>query len=466
MTTADIGPAGPGRSPDAGPAPAPPDARGSPVLGHLPRVGRDRLGLMQWATHTYGDAVRLWMGRRPLYLFNHPDHARHVLSDRPDNYRKGLGLVHARRALGDGLLTSEGELWRRQRRAVQPVFQRDRVARAAGVVADETERLAARWRARRGETVDVVAEMTRLTLGVLGRFLLRTDLGASAAIGRAFEAVQSQAMFEMVTLNLVPQWLPLPRQVRFRRARRDLEALVDRLVAGHARRAVPGADDLLSRLLASARGEPDERVGRRRVRDELVTLLLAGHETTASTLGWTWYLVSQRSDVWARLRAEAREVLGDRPPTSEDLHRLTYATRVVEEAMRLYPPVWMLTRRAVADDEIGGYRVPAGADVLISPYTLHRHPRFWDRPGRFDPERFGPDRARDRPRYAYLPFGAGPRFCVGSHLGMLEAVLVVAMLAREFRLRRPDDRPVVPEPMLSLRIRGGLPMTIDVSDHP
>jgi cytochrome P450 len=435
----------------------PPGPRGYPLVGNLPQVGRDRLGLMVSAVERYGDAVRLRMGPKTLYLFNHPEHAKHVLSENHANYRKGLGLVHARRALGDGLLTSEGDLWRRQRRAVQPVFQRDQVAGSAAVIAAEAERMLARWRANPNTTVDLVAELTQLTLGVLGRALLRVDLGSSQPIGRAFEAVQDQAMFEMVTLNAVPPWLPLPRQLRFRRARRELDRLVERLVS--TRGADAGGDDLLSRLLRSTAPAGGAQA-RRQLRDELVTLLLAGHETTASTLGWTWYLVAQHPQVRQRLQAEASAVLGDRLPAFEDLARLPYTTRVVEEAIRLYPPVWMLTRQAIASDEVGGYHVPAGADVLICPYTLHRNPGFWEEPARFDPDRFRPDRAASRPRYAYIPFGAGPRFCVGNNLGMLEAVLVVAMIAREFRLHRPAGRPVVPEPMLSLRLRGGLPMTV------
>jgi enediyne biosynthesis protein E7 len=442
---------------DSYPQRVPSGPQGHPLIGNLLHVQRDRLGLMLSAAREYGDAVRIRMGPKTLYLFNNPDHAKHVLSENHANYRKGLGLVHARRALGDGLLTSEGELWRSQRRAVQPAFQRERVAQAAGVIAEEADRMLARWRARPGSTIDVVAEMTALTLGVLGRFLLRAELGSSGHIGQAFEAIQDQAMFEMVTLNAVPPWLPLPRQLRFRRARRDLDALVQRLVSERVDGPERG-DDLLSRLLVTTGQEADPRVRRRRLRDELVTLLLAGHETTASTLGWTWYLVDRHPEVFERLHAEASETLGDRMPDHEDLSRLTFTTRVVEEAIRLYPPVWMLTRQAVDDDDVNGYHVPAGADVLICPYVLHRHPGFWERPESFDPERFRPAMTASRPRYAYIPFGAGPRFCVGSNLGLMEAVLVVAMIAREFQLRRTSSDPVAPEPMLSLRLRGGLPV--------
>ncbi|WP_373560576.1 MULTISPECIES: cytochrome P450 [unclassified Streptomyces] len=418
---------------------------------------------MRSAAAEYGDAVRISMGPKTLYFFNHPDHAKHVLADNAANYHKGIGLAQARRALGNGLLTSEGELWRKQRREIQPVFQHKRISQQAGVVAEEAAKLVGRLRAHEGGgPVDVVGEMTALTLGVLGRTLLDVDLSAFEAVGHDFEAVQDQAMFDMVTMGMVPGWVPLAKQLRFRQARQSLQGVVDRLVAERISRdgeRIEG-DDALSRLIVATRQEPDQRVGRQRMRDELVTLLLAGHETTASTLGWTFYLADRHPEVAERLHAEAVEVLGDRMPEFEDLHRLRYTARVVEEVIRLYPPVWILPRQAQAEDEVGGYHVPAGADVLICPYTLHRHPRFWDAPEQFDPERFDPDRATDRPRYAYIPFGAGPRFCVGNHLGLLEATFTIAMVARDLRLAKVPGYRVVAEPMLSLRVRGGLPMTV------
>lgn len=425
------------------------------MFGLFRQLVRDRLGMLTGAAARYGDAVRFAIGPRTLYFFNHPDHAKHVLVDNSDNYRKGIGLVQAKRALGEGVLTSDGELWREQRKVIQPVFQHRRIAAYADVVAEEAARLVDRLRERAGGgPVDVVREMTGLTLGVLGRTLLDADLRAFTAIGHAFEAVQDQAMFEMVTLSKVPQWVPLPTQLRFRRARAELKRVVDTLIA---ERAGGDGDDAISRLIAATEGRPDAA---RRRHDELVTLLLAGHETTASTLSWTFHLVDRHPEVRERLHAEAVAVLGDRRPGFADLRELRYTTMVVQEAMRLYPPVWILTRQAVAADEIGGYPVPAGADVLISPYTLHRHPAFWDRPESFLPERFEQGRAARRPRYAYLPFGAGPRVCVGSNLGMMEAVFVTAMVARELRLTGVPGRRVVPEPMLSLRVRGGLPMTV------
>lgn len=440
-----------------GRVPPGPPARSAPVL--LWKLARDRLGLMSRAAAEYGDAVRISIGPKVLLFFNHPDHAKHVLADNPTNYHKGLGLAQARRALGDGLLTSEGDLWRKQRKVIQPVFQPKRMARQAGVVAAEAAKLVTRLRAYEGRgPVDVTRELTGLTLGVLGRTLLDADLDRFTSLGHSFEAMQDQAMFEMVSMSMVPMWVPLPHQLRFRRARAELQRIVDQLVAEHSGRR--DSDDALSRLIESTGRESDPGVRRKRMRDELVTLLLAGHETTASTLSWTFHLLDQHPQVWERVHEEAREVLGDRLPDYEDLHRLRYTSMVIDEAMRLYPPVWMLSRVAQAEDVVGGYHVPAGTDVLVCPYTLHRHPDFWDEPDRFDPTRFGPARSAHRPRYAYLPFGAGPRFCVGNNLGLMEAAFVLAMVARDLRLTKVPGYQVVPEPMLSLRVRGGLPVTV------
>ncbi|SFT35974.1 Cytochrome P450 [Actinopolyspora lacussalsi subsp. righensis] len=436
-----------------------PPRRATPGL--LRKLVKDRLSLLSEAAANYGDAVRLRVGPKTLYFFNHPEYAKHILADNSGNYTKGIGYIQARRALGDGLLTSDGALWRTQRKTVQPTFQHKRIAAQADAIVDEAARLVDRLRAHEGGgPVDVVREMTGFSLGVLGRTLLDTDLGAYKSIGGSFEAVQNQAMFEMESMGLVPMWVPLPRQLRFRRARRDLRRIVEQLVVQRLADPRSDGDDALSRLIRSTERETDSAVGRRRLHDELTTLLLTGHETTASTLGWTFSLLDQHPEVASRLHTEAVEVLGDRLPTYEDLHRLTYTSMVVQESIRLFPPVWILPRQSVSDDVIGGYHVPAGSDVLVCPYTLHRHPDFWESPNRFDPERFASDNTADRPRYAHIPFGAGPRFCVGNHLGLMEATFVLAMVAREMRLDKVENFEIVAEPMLSLRLRGGLPMTV------
>ncbi len=449
----------PGRS-ASGKIPGP---RADEMLKVMLDTWRDRLGLMTGVTEKFGDVVRFKLGPKNLYFLNHPDHAKHVLADNAANYHKGIGLIHAKKVLGDGLLTSEGELWKRQRKTINPAFHRRRLMRFSGVVVEQGAALLERWRQRTSTgphgPVDVVKEMTSLTLSVLGHSLLNADLGAYESMGHAFDVVQDQAMFEMVTLNMVPHMVPLPRHFRFRSARRELERIVQDIVRQRGESGAAG-DDMLSRLLADYAKEPDEAVRRRRLRDELITILLAGHETTAATLSFAWYEMSQHPEVGEKMRAEAFEVLGDGPPAYEDLRRLTYTTQVIQETMRLHPPVWILPRRSLEPDNVEGYDIPAGADVLICPYTLHRHPDFWDEPEKFDPDRFGADHAATRHPYAYIPFGGGPRFCIGSNLGMMEAVFVAAMTAREFRLEMRPGHRVVEEAMLSLRARGGLPMII------
>jgi cytochrome P450 len=431
------------------------------VPGLLRKLWFDRIAMLTDAASEFGDVVKFAMGPKTLYFFNHPDHAKHVLADNAANYHKGIGLAEARRLiLGDGLLTSEDEVWKHQRRIIQPAFRRDRLAGFASAVTDAGQALTARLSARVGDTVDMSEEMTRLTMSVLGKSLLDADLSPLRMLGPAFEVAQDRAMFEMVSLGAVPVWLPLPRNHRFWRAKRQLEDAIEVLVAGRAHARGGDGTDLLSILAGAYSGERNARKRWSVMRDELVTILLAGHETTASTLSWTWYLLSGHPEAEAALHAEAVEVLGGRTPGHEDLVRLPYTTTVIQEAMRLYPPVWGLTRRSLAADEVGGYRVPAGADVMISPYTLHRHPGFWPDPDQFRPERFASSAAVTTHRYAYIPFGAGPRVCVGSHLGMMEATLIAAMVAREFRFELAVGARPAPEAMLSLRVRGGLPVRV------
>ena len=431
------------------------------VPGLRRKLWFDRLAMLTDAASEFGDVVKFAMGPKTLYFFNHPDHAKHVLADNAANYHKGIGLAEARRLiLGDGLLTSEDEVWKHQRRIIQPAFRRDRLAGFASVVTDAGHTLAARLSARVGDTVDLSEEMTRLTMTVLGKSLLDADLSPLRMLGPAFEVAQDRAMFEMVSLGAVPLWLPVPRNHRFRRARAQLEDAVEVLVAGRAYARGGDGTDLLSMLADAYSGERDASKRWRVLRDELITILLAGHETTASTLSWTWYLLSTHPEAEAAIHAEAVEVLGDRTPGHEDLARLPYTTTVIQEAMRLYPPVWGLTRKSLAADVVGGYRVPAGADVMISPYTLHRHPGFFPDPDQFRPERFATSAAVTTHRYAYIPFGAGPRVCVGSHLGMMEATLIAAMVARDFRFELAAGARPQPEAMLSLRVRGGLPVRV------
>ena len=436
--------------------PGPPRTATLPLLA---RMARNRLEVMEYAVNTFGNAVRLPLGHKTLHIFNRPEHAGHVLLDNAANYRKGIGQVHARRVMGDGLLTSDGDLWRRQRKTIQPLFQARRLAGLVTVMAEEAEKLVVGLReSAGGGPVDIRDEMTGLALGVLGRTLLNADLGAFETIGRSLEAIQDQAMFEVMSLSAVPLWVPLPWQLRFRRARKDLQDVVDRLTADSGSRT--DGDDIVSCLVESVRQEQDPRVSRRRMRDELVTLLLAGHETTASTMSWAFYLLDKHPEAWERVHVEAVEMFSKGIPDTEALHQLKFTGKVIQETLRLYPPVWLLPRIAKNADTIDGYRVPAGADVLISPYLMHRNPDLWADPLRFDPDRFGDQGTPGGQRYAYIPFGAGPRFCMGNSLGVMEATLVLSAVARDLRLKKVPNYKVVGEPMLTLRVRGGLPMTV------
>jgi cytochrome P450 len=410
----------------------PPSSRRA-VARLLLSVGRDRIGLMRALAGELGDAGRFRLGGRYLYFFNHPDHAKHVLVDNAGNYRKGIGLRQARRVLGDGLLTSEGAQWAGQRRDFAAMLRHWTPAAVSPAVMAETRHALDAWPA--DAPIDLVAATNALTLRVVERTLVRADLGPKEALIAALAAVQEQAMFEMVTLGALPQWLPLPRFRRYRRAQRHLERLVSRLLADHERDGPWGV----------------------MTRDELVALLLTSHQTTASALGWTLYEVSRDPAVGDRVAHEARTALGpadDPDPRSGEavLKALPYTTAVVQESLRLHPPVWLLPRSAYAEDRVGDFRVPAGTDVLICPYTLHRHPAFWAQPDAFRPERFSPrERGGPRHRYAYLPFGAGVRVCPGVQHGLSEVVLVTAMVARERRLAAVPGPAPRAKPMLTLQ---------------
>jgi cytochrome P450 len=432
----------------------------------LANMAKDRLTVMTTVAAQYGDAVKLRLGPKALHFFNHPDHAKHILVDNPGNYTKGIGLIHAKRALGNGLLTSEGDLWKAQRKVIQPVFQAKRISGKADVIAQEAAAMAQRLRAHAGrEPLDIREQMTQLALGVLGRSLLEADLGQFDTMADAFEAVQDQAIFEMMTLSTIPTWVPLPKQLKFRKARNELDHIVAQLAAERGSNPTTNGDDILTRLLQANTTDPADPANTNlgRMRDDLITLLLAGHDTTASTLSWTFHLLDQHPHIWQNVHDEAVAVLGDRTPTLDDLYHLKYTSQVIQEVMRLYPAVWLLPRIATEQDTITGWHVPAGADVVLCPYTLHRHPEFWDHPDTFDPTRFDPGKTASRPRYAYIPFGAGPRVCVGSTLGLMEATIVIATITRDLRLTTTPGHHTKPEPMLTLRQAGTLPMHITLA---
>ena len=433
--------------------------KGRFLSGHLPELSHDPLSFLQNSAREYGDFVPLRFGRTPAALLNRPQFIDHVLVTDPRNFIKGPIVRGLRRLLGDGLVTSDGDLWLRQRRLTQPAFHRDRVIAAGEVMVRDAERMLATW--QDGQTRELYQELARLTLTNVAETLFGADVAGEAdAVAAALATLareQSTARASSV-LALLPAWLPTPGNVRLRKAVRRLDRIIDGIIsrrrAGGARR-----DDLLA-LLLQAREEDPGRMTDRLLRDEALTFLLAGHDTTALALSWTWYLLAQHPEAEAKLLAELRAVLGGRAPTVADLPRLRYTEQVLSEALRLYPPSWALARVALRDCDIGGQRVAAGTILLMSQWVMHRDPRYFEGPEAFDPDRWAGDLSTRLPRCAYFPFGAGPRLCIGNTFALMEASLLLATIAQQFRLTPVPGHRVTPRPDIVLRPECGVQMVL------
>jgi len=409
----------------------------------------------------HGDVARFRLGPVFVYLVNDPDLIRSVLVTRADAYHKGRALERARRLLGQGLLTSEGALHLRQRRLMQPAFHRERIAGYGETMVRYAGRAAERWKA--GETIDVHKEMVALTLAIVGKTLFDADVEEEAdEIGKALtEALELFQRLLMVPYGEFLEKLPIPSTLRFRSVRRRLDATIARLIA-ERRRNPRDRKDLLTLLLLAQDTEGDGGgMTDTQLRDEAMTIFLAGHETTANAMAWTWHLLSQNPEAEGRLHEELDRVLEGRAPGVADLPRLRYTEMVLSESMRLFPPAWILGRRAIVDHELGGYRIPAGSIVLLSQWITHRDARYFPDPVRFDPERFTAEAQAARPRFSYFPFGGGPRVCIGEGFAWMEGVLVLATIARRWRFLPVDGIPVTPAAMITLRPKSGLPMRIE-----
>jgi cytochrome P450 len=403
--------------------------------------------------------VRL-RGPLTLYLVAHPDGVKHVLQDNAANYPRPPAVRDRLQAIvGDGLVGAEGAAWVRSRRMAQPAFRRHHLERFCSLFAEATAEVLDSWEraVELGRPLDVEAEMVRVSLANLGASLFRADWRRD--VDRVAPAVTEILAFANSRLTSVidTSRLPLPSTRRFHRRLELLDSILYPLIG--ERRRSPGSDDLVG-MLVDVRDEDGARLTDKQVRDETISFFIAGHATIASALTWTWYLLSTHPESWRRLRAEVDEVLGGRPPGAADLPRLRYAGMVVQEAMRLYPPIYLLLRRALADDEVGGYRIPAGADIALCPYVTHRHPGFWDNPEGFDPERFAPELAGRRHRMAFFPFSGGPRRCIGEGFAQLQLPLVVAMVSQRYRLSLLPARPA--EVGVAVTLRPRVPMLMRV----
>ncbi len=439
----------------------PPGPRSRLPSGVLLRFRHDRLGFMLHTARRYGDIAHFKLMGWPVYLLSHPDMIQAVLEVDAGAFVKGRGLGRARRLLGQGLLTSEGLFHQRQRRLVLPAFHRERMAAYGKVMVDHASALQARW--LDGETRDIAADMQHLTRSIVAKTLFDFEVTSQtqaidAALATLIGSFGSLAFF-------LPEWVLdrglWPSAHRQESARAELDALIYRMIE---ERRAGGRDhgDLLSMLLVAVDEDGDgQGMTDRQVRDEVMTLFLAGHETTANALAWTWFLLSEHPEAAARLHDELDRVLGGRDPEVADLPELRYTRRVLTEAMRLYPPAWIVGRRAVQDVVVGGYGIPRGAGVLVSEWVVHHDPRWYPDPFRFDPDRWLPDSHAPRPKYAYFPFGGGPRRCIGEAFAWMEGTLILATIARRWHLRLVPGHPVQPDPLITLRPRNGVRVILE-----
>jgi len=446
-----------------------------PIIGHLPAFRSNPLAFLIKAAREHGDLVYFRVARQHMYLVNHPDYVREILVTNQSNFLKSRALQRSKVLLGEGLLTSEGQHHLRQRRLVQPAFHRERLAGYAAAMRDQAVRVRERWQA--GSTMDVSVEMAQLTLSVVAKTLFSSDVESEASeIGEAMTAALEMFQLLVMPFSELLVKLPLPAVRRFQKGRALLDSTIYRLIR---ERRASGQDtgDLLSMLLfaqdeekegpspGGQKGEDGPDGGGRgggmtdqQVRDEALTLFLAGHETTANALSWTWYLLSQHPEVERRLHEEIDAVLEGRAPELDDVPRLRYAEMILAEALRLYPPAWAIGRMVKAPFSLGGVEIPAKSICILSPYLVHRDARWFPDPEKFDPQRWTPEARDARPKFAYYPFGGGARVCIGERFAWMEGVIVMAAIAQKWRLRLVPGQRVEPLPLITLRVKNGLRM--------
>jgi cytochrome P450 len=417
--------------------------------GSVRELVRNPLSSFTSITRQYGDIVCYRPAPDTAYLLNHPDYVRHVLVDNNRNYSKATySNQNFKKVVGDGLITAEGEAWRWQRRLMQPAFHHTRLKQLDGLIVQAAQEMLERWEARyaQGESVDIAREMASLTLTVTARALFGVNLGER--VNQIGEIVNRSALlFEK------------PSHPALQQAAVEFREVVDAIIQ-ERKRDFKDSGDLFSSLILARDEHTGEGMSDEQLRDQLFGLLLAGYETTANALTWTWYLLSQNDWAVSRLRDEVRQALDGRTPCYQDLEGMPFLRQTLDESLRLYPPAWILGRRAVGEDSIDGYDVPAGTVIAISIYTLHRHPAFWENPEVFDPGRFDPHNSAGRHKYAYIPFGGGPRMCIGNGFGLLEAALIMACVAQRYELHLAPGSEVQPQAIFVLRPNRDIMMSL------
>lgn len=436
-------------------APSPP---ANFLTGHLNGLRKDVLGLMMAGTRQCGDVVRFRVGPLTMHLVNHPDHVSHVLSKNRENYDKQSRSSAALRLIcGESLLTANGASWKRRRRIIQPMFHREAIEGFLKTIAACTDSMLDEWTAKsgKGEPVEVASEMMKLTFRVVGRCLFGTELEREAkTVEDAMHTLVSYTYRRWQNIINPPASWPTASNRCFNKALAEVDAIVAKLICNH-RKNPPQTPDLLTMLLDGKDAESGESLSDSDVRNEAIAFLLAGHETTANSLAWSLHLLSGHPETAAEVATEYDQIFGDKIPSMELLPKLEKARHVFDESNRLFPPIWAMERRAIAQDEIGAFHIPKGSGVIISPYTLHRHPDFWESPEQFIPSRFT---NRDNP--AYLPFGGGQRFCIGKEFAVAEACIILPKILSRFKIQALPNQVIVPEPAITLRLKHGLKISL------
>lgn len=430
-----------------------------PALNSLFALAKDPLGLAERATREAGDIVRFQLGPQVIHLLNHPDYATQVLKRNRDNYDKASRSTrYISRVCGDSLLCSNGEFWKRQRQFMQSSFHGDQVRGYVELMSVACQQLLDEWERGPEMTMrEVSSEMMRLTYTIVARALFGADLSDNAVrikpsirylLDRTFKALQR-------VIN-APGWIPTPGNRRFAKALREMDEVVYDIIDNHQ-----PSDDLLTTMLEARDPESGEGLTRKQVRNETITLLISGHETTANALSWTFHLLSKHPEFQEQAREEVANVLGGRSPTLTDISNLNFVTQVIRESMRLYPPIWLMERHVINDDTINGFHIPQNSSVVVCQWTMHRHPKFWD-----EPEAFRPSRFDGAPTPAYLPFGAGPRFCIGNEFALLEAKIITAMILQRYRIKPVEGARIEPFPGITLPPRHGMPLQLERLSSP
>lgn len=442
----------------------PPVIRGVPLLRELPLLVSKPLDFLLHGRQTHGDVYTVDLGLTRVTLLHHPRHAQHVLRDQAARYRKGGALWDAIRTLiGNGLPASEGEFWRRQRRMMQPHFHRERLAALVAAMVDAIQEGLAPLdaAAASGRPIDLVPELTNITMKVIVKTMFGTEIERrDADIIAAEMGYVLDFMLRGLLFNALPGWMPVPGRKRYERAVRAIDDVVYRII-DKRRRAGGSSGDLISMLLDSVDAETDQRMTNEEVRDEAVTIFLAGYETTSVAVSWAGHYLTRDPGHAEALRREVDEVLGDRAPAFADVPNLRFARMVFEESLRLYSPAYRISRQAVEDDEIDGWRIPKGSLVFVVVHSIHRHPDVWDRPEEFDPLRFSPDRSASRPPMSWIPFGVGQRICIGKDFALTEGPLILAMLAQRYSMKPVPGREVDVQVGATLRMKNGLWVTLE-----